>query len=147
MGSKVLLVTGIGDCTRAEEAAIAYAKDTASTLVVLQVLASNLYHYGHVDLIATRPSKRDFLHHIRAEVVEKGKVEALRLSTAASETGVNLELIMAETEDVPSTIAREAEQGYSAVFVPRQKRRIFPLLERNLCKELRKRIPGLVVVC
>jgi hypothetical protein len=144
---RVLLVTGIGDCTSAEAAAFAYAKERSSTIVALQVLTSNLYHYGHVDLIATRPSKRDFLLYIREEVIGKGKEEAKRLMEVAQQSGVDLEMITIETEDVPSTVVREAQQGYDAVFVTKQKRKIFPLLQKNLNSELKKRASCRVVMC
>jgi hypothetical protein len=111
------------------------------------VVTSSLYHYGHVDLIATRPSKRDFLLYIREEMLAKAKVEAERLRAAASESGVNLEVMTMETEDIRSTVVDEARKGYSALFMPSQKRKLFPLLEKNLGRELKKKIPCGVVLC
>ena len=73
---KILLVLGTGDSRIAESEAFTFAKQTSSVVVALQVLTSKLYHYAHNDLIATRPSKRDFLFYIRDEVMENGKKEA-----------------------------------------------------------------------
>jgi hypothetical protein len=145
--SKVLLVTGIGNSAGAEAAAFAYAKENSSSVVALQVVTSNLYHYGHVDLIATRPSKRDFLVYIREEMVARAQAEAERLRDVTEQLGISLEVISAETEDVRSTVIGEAKNGYCAVFVPHQKRRIFPLLERNLGRELKRKAPCQVVLC
>jgi hypothetical protein len=147
LDGRVLLITGVGDYETAEGAAFAYALDNSATVVALQVVTSNLYHYGHVDLIATRPSKRDFLLYIREEMVARAKAEAERLQERASKSGVGLEVMTVETEDVRSTVVGEAKHGYSAVFMARQKRKIFPLLERNLGRELVKRAPCPVVLC
>jgi hypothetical protein len=144
---KVLLITGFGNSGAAEAAAMDYAKNTSSALVALQVVTSHLYHYGHVDLIATRPSKRDFLLYIREEMVTKARIEAIRLKEVATQSGVDLEVVTVETEDVQRTVIGEAKHGYSAVFAPRQKRKIFPLLERNLGRELTKKAPCRVVLC
>jgi hypothetical protein len=103
--------------------------------------------YGHVDLIATRPSKRDFLLYIRDEMVARAKAEAERLRDVTEQLGISLEVISAETEDVRSTVIGEMRNGYCAVFVPHQKRRIFPLLERNLGRELKRKAPCQVILC
>jgi len=147
LDSRVLLITGVGESAGAEAAAFAYAKDNSATVVALQVVTSSLYHYGHVDLIATRPSKRDFLLYIREEIVANAKAEADRLQKVAAKSGVDLELMTVETEDVRSTVVDAAKDGYSAVFMPRQKRRIFPLIEKNLGRELIKKAPCRVVLC
>jgi hypothetical protein len=141
LDNKVLLVTGIGNSTGAEAAAFAYAKENSSTVVAFRVVTSNLYHYGHVDLIATRPSKRDFLLYIREEMVARAESEAERLQGLARGQGISLEIRSVETEDVRSTVVGEAKRGYCAVFMPLQKRKIFPLLERNLGRELKKKAP------
>jgi hypothetical protein len=145
--SKVLLVTGVGETAGAETAAFAYAKNSSATVVALQVVTSNLYHYGHVDLIATRPSKRDFLLYIRDEMVARAKTEAERLQHRAEGFGVDLEIKTVETEDVRKTLVDEATCGYTAVFMAPQKRKLFPLLERNLNKVMKKSAPCEVVVC
>jgi hypothetical protein len=147
MEEKVLLIVGIGDSGLAEAAAMAYAKDNSSTVVALQILTSNLYHYGHNDLIATRPSKRDFLLYIRSEAVGQGREDAERLAREAEQCGVSMEIVPVETEDVNSTVITEAKKGYGAVFVPKERRKIFPLLQRNLCRELEKRVACRVVAC
>jgi hypothetical protein len=147
LDSRVLLITGVGESAGAEAAAFAYAKDNSATVVALQVVTSSLYHYGHVDLIATRPSKRDFLLYIHEEMVEKARTEAERLRRVAAESGVSLEVVTVETEDIRKTVVAEARNGYCAVFAPPQKRKIFPLLEKNLGRELKKKAPCRVVLC
>jgi hypothetical protein len=87
-------------------------------VVALQVLTSGLYHYGHNDLIATRPSKRDFLCYIRDEVIEKGEKEAMRLTEEGARQAVAVEVLPVETEDTNSTVLSEAAKGYRAVLEP-----------------------------
>lgn len=145
-GRILLILTG-GDSADAEEAAFVYAKSTSRKLVVLQILTSNLYHYGHQDIIATRPSKRQFLLHIREEVLKRGKAKALAMVEKAEEEGIVLEILSVESEDIHSTASDEAMKGYDAVFVEKRKSKIFPLLERTLVRHLQKKIAGKVVEC
>ena len=54
---------------------------------VLQILDSDLYHYGHNDLVAPRLNKQRFLLYIRDQVLERGAMEADRLREKAREHG------------------------------------------------------------
>ena len=145
-GRILLILTGENSAD-AEEAAFVYAKSTSRKLVVLQILSSNLYHYGHQDIIATRPSKRQFLLHIREEVLKRGKTKALAMAEKAEEEGITLETLSIESEDILLTAAEEAGKGYDAVFLQRKKRKLFPLLERTLAHYLQKKIAGKIVEC
>src|SRR5512143_2335775 len=116
MENRVLLILTGDDSGRAEESAFSYVKSTSKTLTVLQILTSNLYHYGHHDVIATRPSKRCFLLHIRDEVIERAQAKATTLIDRARQQGISLEILSVESEDVSSAAADEARKGYDAIF-------------------------------
>ena len=88
MDEKILLILTGEECANAEEAAFRYAKSNSKRLVVLHILTSHLYHYGHQDIIATRPSKRQFLLHIRDEVMERGKVKTKAMAEKAQGEGI-----------------------------------------------------------
>jgi hypothetical protein len=149
MGSQVddrilLILTG-EDNANAEEAAFSCAKSTSKKLVVLQILTSNLYHYGHQDIIATRPSKRQFLLHIRDEVLERGKAKAKAMAEKAEEEGIALEILSVESEDVVSAASDEAKKSYDAIFVSGEKRRLFPLFEKTLAQHLQKKTSSRII--
>ena len=144
---KILLILTDEESAKAEEAAFSYAKQNSKRLVVLQILTSNLYHYGHQDIIATRPSKRQFLLHIRDEVMERGKVKTKAMAEKAQREGIALEVAAVESEDILSTAAAEAKKGYNTIFLQREKRKLFPLFERTLARHLRKKTDSRVVEC
>lgn len=144
---KILLILTSEDSASAEEAAFSYARSNSKRVVVLQILTSNLYHYGHQDIIATRPSKRQFLLHIRDEVMERGTVKAKAMAEKAQREGIVLEIISVESEDILSATAAEAKKGYDTVFLQREKRKLFPLFERTLAGHLRKKTDARVVEC
>ncbi len=138
MENRVLLILTGDDSRSAEESAFHYAKSTSKTLTVLQILTSNLYHYGHQDVIATRPSKRQFLLHIRDEVLGRARAKATTLMDRAKEEGIGLEILSVESEDASSAAANEARKGYDAIFVSEKKRHLFPLFEKTITQHLRK---------
>lgn len=138
MEDRVLLILTGDDNGGVEESAFGYAKSTSKTLTVLQILTSNLYHYGHHDVIATRPSKRQFLLHIRDEVIERAQAKATMLMERARKQGISLEILSVESEDASSAAANEARKGYDAIFVSEKKRHLFPLFEKTITQHLRK---------
>ena len=144
---KILLILMGEESANAEEAAFSCAKTTSKKLVVLQILTSNLYHYGHQDIIATRPSKRQFLLHIRDEVMERGRSKARAMAEKARKEGIDLEILSVESEDVLSCAAEEAKKGYDAIYLQKEKRKLFPLFERPLAGHLRKKTDSRVVEC
>jgi hypothetical protein len=141
----VLLILAGEDSGNAITAACEYAQSASSPLRVLQILTSDLYHYGHHDLIATLPSKRQFLLHIREEVLERGKDEARALERKAGEMGIPLEIITVESEDIFSTSLEEAQKGYGIIFLPNQKKTLFPLFKKTLAAYLEKRVAGKII--
>jgi hypothetical protein len=146
-GRPILLILAGEDCGKAIQAAFEYAKSTSKRLCVIQILTSDLYHYGHHDLVASRHSKRQFLLHIRKEVLERGKAEARVLEDKAREIGVSLEIATIESEDIFAAALAEAKKGYDIVFLPKQKKKLFPLFKSTLAAYIRKKIPGGIVDC
>jgi hypothetical protein len=142
----LLVLTGQND-QQAEDAAFRYAAQTAKGLVVLQILTSNLYHYGHHDVIATRPSKLQFLFHIREEVLEKGRAKAEVLKERAREQSIPIEIRMVETEDAPSIVLSEARKGFDSIFIGKEKKRFFPLFGKTMAERLERECPIRVVQC
>lgn len=142
----LLILTG-EDCGKAIREAFSYAQSVSKRLHVTQILGSNLYHYGRHDLVATRPFKREFLLYIREEVLKRGKEEILALEDLAGEMGVPLEVNSIESEDILSTALSEAKKGYDIIFLPRQKKKLFPLFERTLPGYLQKKISGRIILC
>jgi hypothetical protein len=147
MNQPILLILTGNDCEHAISAALAHAQLTSNKLRVLQILASDLYHHGHQDLVATRPSKRGFLLYIRNEVLERGDSEIQYLKSTARDMGVSLDIVSIESEDTFSTSLSEVKKGYDVVFLPKQKRRLFPLFQRTLVDYLRGKTSGRIVAC
>jgi|WetSurMetagenome_2_1015567.scaffolds.fasta_scaffold87832_2 hypothetical protein len=143
----ILLILAGDECGNAIAAACDYAKSTSRPLRTLQILTSDLYHYGHHDLVATRPSKKQFLLYIREEVMERGKEAAQALERKAAEMGIYLEIIALESEDLFSTSLEEARKGYDIIFLPKQKKKLFPLFKKTLAAYLEKKIAGRIVSC
>ncbi len=145
---KDILIVYNGDgSTKALEEALRTAQSESGRTKVLQILDSELYHYGHNDLVAPRLNKQRFLLYIRDQVLERGAVEAGLLREKALSMGVSLEIDPVETDDLVSTVIAEANKGYGMIFLAREKRRIFPLLKKNLARELRKTLIAKVVEC
>jgi hypothetical protein len=143
----MLLILAGEDCREAIKAAFSYAKSTSKRLQVTQILGSNLYRYGHQDLVATRPSKRQFLLYIRDEVLKRGEAEIRALEEMAEEMGISLDVGTIESEDVLSTALSEAKKGYDIIFLPKQKEKLFPLFERTLFRYLQKKTSSTIVSC
>jgi hypothetical protein len=142
----LLILTGQNDL-RVEDVAFRYAAQTAKGLVVLQILTSNLYHYGHHDVIATRPSKRQFLLHIRDEVLERGRAKAEALKERARREGIPIDVFPIETEDASQAAISEAQKGYDVIFLAKEKRKRFPLLEKTLAQHLEKQVDIPIIHC
>jgi hypothetical protein len=142
----LLVLTGQND-RQAEDAAFRYAAQMGKGLVVLQILTSNLYHYGHHDVIATRPSKLQFLLHIRDEVLERGRVKAEALQERAREQNIRIEIRAVETEDAPSIVLSETRKGFDTIFIGKEKKRVFPLFGKTLAKRLERECPTRVIQC
>jgi hypothetical protein len=142
----LLILTG-EDCGNAVHAAFERARITSNRLRAIQILNSDLYHYGHQDLVATRSSKRAFLLHIREEVLERGKAQARDLENKAREAAISLEIETIESEDVFSTSLAEVKKGCTIVFLPKQEKKLFPLFKTTLAAHLRKKSSSEIVSC
>jgi len=143
----MLLILSGEDCREAIRNAFRHAKSGSKRLQVTQILSSNLYPYGHQDLVATRPSKREFLLYIREEVLKRGEEEILALKKLAGEMEISLEVNTIESEDVLSAALLEAKKGYDIVFIPKQKKKLLPLFKRTLYRYLQKNFSGRIVPC
>lgn len=146
MNNILLVLTGT-ECDDAIEAAFRLARTSSRKIVALQIITSDLYHYGHNDLIATRPSKAQFLLYIREQVIARASAEAEELRKKALDAGVSLAICPVETEDVASTVMTEAKKGYDMIFLPREKRTIFPLINQRPVRQLRKKLGSKVIEC
>ena len=144
----ILIVLNGGNSENAVEKAFRAAQSDARKVKVLQILDSELYFYGHNDLVAPRLSKRTYLLYIREQVLEQGKIEAGELRERARNMGVSLEIDPVETDDVVSTVIAEAKKGYEKIFLPKEKKKLFPLLKRRTLEErLRKKDIQNIVAC
>jgi hypothetical protein len=141
------LILAGDNCRNAIDAALHHAKSTSQILHVIQILASDLYHYGHHDLVATRPSKREFLLYIREEVVERGKAEIRVLEQAAGEQGVCLDVDTIESEDPFSAALAEARKGYGIIFLPETRKKLLPLFKKTLAEYLRTKTAAKIIPC
>jgi hypothetical protein len=143
----ILIVFNGSGSEHAVEEGFRAAQSSTSKVKVLQILDSELYHYGHNDLVAPRLNKQRFLLYIRDQVLERGGAEAHKLREKAHNMGVSLEIDPVETDDVVSTVIAEAKKGYEMVYLAKEKKRLFPLLQKHLATQLRKEFAGKVIEC
>jgi hypothetical protein len=143
----ILIVFNGSGSGNAADAAFRAAQSSSRKAKVLQILDSDLYHYGHNDLVAPRLNKQRFLLYIRDQVLERGGVEAQELREKARNMGVSLEIDPVETDDVVSTVIAEAGKGYEMIYLAKEKKKLFPLLQKHLATQLRKKFAGKVVEC
>lgn len=135
------------DDGRAIEEAFHYAESTSKKVVALQILTSNLYHWGRNDSILSGPGKAGFLFYIRDEVLRRGKDRAKELQERAQRQGISLEIRSVESEDPASTVIEEAERGYDIIFLPEERKRLFPIFEKTLAQHLRKKVFSQIIPC
>jgi len=147
LAKEILIVVNGSGSEHAVEEGFCAAQSSSSKAKVLQILDSDLYHYGHNDLVAPRLNKQRFLLYIRDQVLERGGVEAHELREKARNMGVSLEIDPVETDDVVSTVIAEAKKGYEMIYLAREKRKLFPLLSKHLATQLRKQLDAEVIEC
>jgi hypothetical protein len=143
----ILIVLNGGNSENAVEQAFRAAQTDSRKVKVLQILDSGLYFYGHNDLVAPRLSKRTFLLYIREQVLEQGRIEAGELREKARNMGIYLEIDPVETDDVISTVIAEAKKGYERIFLPKEKKRLFPIFEKTLAQHLHKEVSSHIIEC
>ena len=157
MNGSILLVLGCGSNDRAstspssyrpsEDAAFAWACRTGSKIVVLQILNSKLYHWGHTDPIVPGQGRDTFIRYIREQTLLKGLRQKKDLMQRAAAEKVLLEIETVESENPDRVILREAVKEFDRIFIPRERKKLFPVLQRSLAQRLKsKSIPN-VVVC
>jgi len=147
MMKDILIVLNGGNSENAVDEAFRAAQSDSRKVKVLQILDSGLYHYGHNDLVAPRLSKRTYLLYIREQILKQGKIEAGELRAKAGNMGVSLEIDPVETDDVISTVIAEAKKGYEKIFLPKEKKRLFPIFEKTVEQHLRKKIHSQITPC
>jgi hypothetical protein len=147
MMKDILIVLNGGNSENAVEEAFRAAQSDSRKVKVLQILDSGLYFYGHNDLVAPRLSKRTYLLYIREQVLEQGKIEADELRERARNMGVSLEIDPVETDDVISTVIAEAKKGYEKIFLPKEKKKLFPIFEKTVEQHLKREVSSLLISC
>ena len=141
----VLLILTEDDCSKTIEEAFAYAKAEKRPLHAFQILNSGLYCYGHQDIVSTRPSKEQFLLYIRDQVLQHGRAEAQALTEKARDIGVSLSITTMESEDIISASFAEAQKGYDVIYLPKQKRQLFPIFKKTLRECLQRKITARIL--
>ena len=145
---KDILVVYKGSVSQsAVDEALQAARSASRKARILQILDSDLYHYGHNDLVAPRLNKQRFLLYIREQVLERGGIEAEKIREKAQKMGVSLEIDPVETDDLLSTVIAEAQKGYERIYLAKEKKKLFPLLQKHLATQLRKQCAGKVIEC
>ena len=143
----ILIVLNGGNNENAVTQAFCSAQSDSGKVKVLQILDSELYHYGHNDLVAPRLNKRRFLLYIREHVLEQGRIEADELIRKAGEMGISLEIDPVETDDVISTVIAEAIKGYDEIYLPKEEKKLFPIFKRTMEQHLKRKAPGRGISC
>ena len=128
------------------DAAFRYAAETGKKVMAMQVLSSNLYHWGRHDIIISGPGKTTFLLYVRELVLQRAKEKLEELEERAKTLGIPLEIQMIESKDPIEAIVQEASQGYARVFLPKERKKLFPLSKRHTLEDILKQrnIPNLV---
>lgn len=127
--------------------AIKYAKEKSKNLVVLQILTSDLYHWGFNDIILPGPARARFIGHIREEIMENSKVVTKILEGRADKEGISMEIHKMETRDPVSVAIEEARSGYDAVFLRKEEKKLFPIFKKTLETHIKKNLSIPVITC
>lgn len=120
--------------------AFLYAGSSSKQLVVLQVLASDLFHWGLNDNILSGPAKMRFIGHIREQLLYRSMETTKMLRQKARHHGVSLEIKRVETDDPASAALEEARGDYDRIFIGKEKKRLFPIFKKGIEQHLRKHI-------
>jgi len=123
---------------RIAERAIDYANTHAKKVVALQILSSDLFHWGFNDTILPGPAKTRFIGHIREELLSRSHESAIMLKEMAQRNKVPLEIRKVETREPSSAALEEAAKGYDRIFMGKEKKRLFPVFKKTVEQQLRK---------
>jgi len=106
--------------------------------VALQILNSDLFHWGFNDTILPGPAKTRFIGHIREDLLNRSRESTIMLKEVARRNKVPLEIRKVETREPSSAALEEAEKGYDRIFMGKEKRRLFPVFKKTMEQQLRK---------
>lgn len=123
---------------RVVEWAFVYAKKHAKRVVALQILSSDLFHWGFNDTILPGPAKTKFIGHIREELLSRSHESTIMLKEMAQCNKVLLEIRKVETREPSSAALEEAGKGYDRIFMGKEKKRLFPVFKKTIEQQLRK---------
>jgi nucleotide-binding universal stress UspA family protein len=121
------------------EAAFKHAIESGKKVTAIQVLSSNLYHWGRHDIIISGPGKMTFLLYVRDLVMKRSQEKAAALKKKAQDLGIPLEIMMSESKNPVDSIVQEARKGYGVVFVPKERKKLFPLMKRHTLESMLKK--------
>jgi hypothetical protein len=120
--------------------AFLYARRMSKRLVVLQILTSDLFHWGYNDTILPGPAKARYLGYIREQIAKKSLEMTKILENQALHHGISLEIKRVETMDPVSAALEEARGDYDRIFIGKERKKVFPIFERTIGQHLRKKI-------
>lgn len=123
---------------RIAERAFVYAKEHAKRVVALQILSSDLFHWGFNDIILPGPARTRFIGYIREELLRRSRESTIMLEETAQRNKVPLEIRKVETREPTSAALEEAEKGYDRIFMEKEKKRLFPIFKKTIEQHLRK---------
>jgi hypothetical protein len=123
---------------RIAERAFVYAKKHAKRVVAVQILSSDLFHWGFNDTILPGPAKTKFIGHIREELLSRSRESTIMLKGMAQRNRVSLEIRKVETREPSSAALEEAAKGYDRIFMGKEKKRLFPVFKKTIEQQLRK---------
>lgn len=126
---------------------IKYAKENLKNLVVLQILTSDLYHWGFNDIILSGPAKARFIGHIREEIMKNSLEVTKILEERADQERISMEVHKRETMDPVSVALEEASKDYELVFLRKEKKKLFPIFKKTLDDHLKKELSIPVITC
>ena len=124
----------------AADKAFNYASRSSGRLVALQLLTSDLFHWGMNDNILSGAAKMRFIGHVREQVMEKSHDTSKMLRHKAMKYGVSLEIKSVETDDPVFAAFEEARGDYERIFIAKEKEKVFPLFKKSMGQYLRKKI-------
>ena len=123
---------------RIAKGAFVYAKKHAKRVVALQILSSDLFHWGFNDTILPGPARTRFIGYIREELLSRSHESTVMLKEMAQRDKVPLEIRRKVTREPFSAALEEAEKGYDRIFMGKEKKKLFPLFEKTIEQHLRK---------
>jgi hypothetical protein len=124
----------------ASDRAFLYAKHSSKRIVALQILSSDLFHWGLNDNILSGPAKVKFIGHIREQLLGESREITKMLEQKALQHDVPIHIKRIETNDASSAVVEEAGKGYDRIFIGREKKKFFPIFKKSMEQCLRKNV-------